>query len=553
MLRRVKIQNYALIQELEIEFYEGFSIITGETGAGKSILLGALSLVLGQRADTAVLNDKTKKCFIEIEIQAGNLKEKLIPIFEENELEFDPEIVLRREISPTGKSRAFINDSPVNLNILRIIGLQLIDIHSQHQNLLLEDTHFQLASVDIIAQNQKLLSLYQAEYRKFLEYKNKLNELIEIEKREKADFDYYDFQYKQIHEAGFYAGEQEELESERDTQTHAEEIKRTLLLGSTLILEADDNMLLNILRIINGLQQILPYYQKSGTLLERLEILNIEFKDIAREFSLQAVDIEYDATRLEFINNRLDLLYSLLQKHQAEKLDDLLKIKEELNNKLITIASYSEAIEHAAKELKIQQEKTNELAVKLSESRRTNIPKIEKEIILLLRQLGMPYAAFKIEQTNKKQLSNYGFDDVRYLFSANKNTEMQEVSKVASGGEISRMMLSLKSLLSKSVTLPTIVFDEIDTGVSGDIADKMGEIMCHMAKKLQVISITHLPQVAANAQNHYLVYKSAGKEGGFSKIKLLDTEQRVLELAKMLSGKEVTEVAKDQAKLLLKL
>ena len=549
MIKSLNIKNYALIDSIEIEFFSGFSIITGETGAGKSILMGALSLITGQRADTSVLKDNSKKCIVEGNfLLAANSFKKF---FEDNELDYANETILRREISPAGKSRAFINDTPVTLNILKDLSLRLIDIHSQHQNLNLNQSEFQLKVVDSYAGNSDLLSRYQAKFTNYKKIKTELEKLKSEADQSKDDFDYLNFQFDELEKAKLLDGEQKELEDESKTLNNTEEIQRNLSIIDNLMSEENISILINLKEAHQAAIKTTPYFSKIAPIEERLNSTYIELKDIASEIELMLGDIEFNPARIEYVNSRLDLIYGLQQKHKVGTVAELLAIKDELDTKLQNIVSFDDRIISLSSKLKSTTDGLNSIANSLNKKRLEVFPKIEGYVSKQLGQLGMPDAKFKIEQESLNDYSINGKDKINFLFTANKNIAAQNISKVASGGEISRLMLSIKSLLLKSTGLPTIVFDEIDTGVSGDIADKMGTIMQSMSKNMQVLNITHLPQVAAKGDNHYLVYKSEKNQTSTSGIKKLSEEERLQELAKMLSGENITKEAIENAKVLL--
>jgi len=549
MLKSIFIQNYALIHELDIEFHPGLTIISGETGAGKSIILGALSLVLGQRADTQVLLDDSKKCIVEgvFDITKNELKE----FFIQNDLDYDPQTTLRREITTSGKSRAFINDTPVNLNILRDLGIQLVDIHSQHQNILLGKNKFQLQVLDTFSGNDPLLHDYRYEYNQFKTLELKYQHLKETTEKAQSDLDYYQFQLEQLQKAQLREGEQQELESESDILTHAEEINNALQKIHHILSENEHDVLSRIREVRNLLEKVTEHYPVSKEWLERMTSLEIELKDLASEVEASGEDLEHEPGRLEFVRERLNLLYAMEQKHHVETVEELIQVQQDLEGKIEGISNQDEELVRLEKAV---QEKTTLLegmASRLSASRKEIIPKIEKEIIHLLQQLGMPNAQFRVDHTLLADLTPQGKDSVDFLFSANKHTELQDLKRIASGGELSRVMLSLKSLLIRSLSMPTIIFDEIDAGVSGDIADRMGEIIHTMSDSIQVVNITHLPQIASKGGRHFLVYKTEGAEATHTHVRLLNSQERVMEIAKMLSGKELTEAAMENARALL--
>ncbi|MCF6242023.1 MAG: DNA repair protein RecN [Bacteroidales bacterium] len=549
MIKSLSITNYALIDELEIDFSKGFSIITGETGAGKSILMGALALITGQRADTGVLKKPDKKCVVEGNFLLDGYG--LQSFFEENELDYAHESILRREISPAGKSRAFINDTPVNLNTLKELSFKLIDIHSQHQNLNLNQSEFQLKVVDSYAGNIDLLKEYQFIYTKYKQLKNELNELKNQAKTNKEDFDYLSFLFDELEKAKLIDGELEELEEEAKTLNNTEEIQHNLAIIHNLLNEDEFSVLVKMKEAHQAANRIKNIFNKIEPIEERLDSTFIELKDIAEEVELTLSNIEFSPERIEYVNSRLDLIYSLQKKHNVISIAELIKIKDDLDEKLQNIASFDEQIEKLNENLSKNKIKLQKLAEKLSRRRLKTFPDIEKYVLEQLKHLGMPDAVFKIKQEKLNEFSAIGIDEISFLFSANANIPAQNIGKVASGGEISRLMLSIKSLLSKSISLPTIIFDEIDTGVSGEIADRMAKIMKKMSENMQVISITHLPQVAAKGDTHYLVYKEKTKQTTTTNIHKIEGKQRINELAKMLSGENISKEALENAKVLL--
>ncbi|PKQ64560.1 DNA repair protein RecN [Labilibaculum manganireducens] len=549
MLQSISIQNYALITKLDIEFSDGFSVITGETGSGKSILLGALSLVLGQRAEVNVLKDKEQKCIIESSFSIERYQ--LEKFFADNELDYEKETLLRREILPNGKSRAFVNDSPVSVKILKELGLRLIDVHSQNQNLVIGSFEYQVGIVDTYAGNSEILKKYQECFDKFQKLKQELRKQEELAAKEKADLDYFQFQLEQLLEAKLVAGEQVEMEAELETLTHAEEIKSGLVKAYENLSEGEFPIVTQLKEARNAVAQIKNVFPDAESFFERLESAYIELNDLAQELDRSNESVELDPSRIEFLNQKLDAIYSLQQKHHVNSGEELIQIREELIQKVDKIVSGDDFIEDLKKQLKAQEELVLKSAKKLTDSRVKVIPAIEKTIVSQLVQLGIPNANFKVSTQIKEDFQYLGCDYLSFLFSANKNGQLEEVQRVASGGELSRLMLSIKYLISSSTALPSIVFDEIDTGVSGEIAAKMGTMMNKMAENIQVISITHLPQIAGKGKNHYKVYKADDELETYSNIVLLDQQSRIEELAKMLSGADLTQAALDNAKVLL--
>jgi DNA repair protein RecN (Recombination protein N) len=549
MLQSLYIQNYALINELEIDFKNGLNIITGETGAGKSILLGALSLILGQRADTTVLKDKSKKCFVEAKFLINKFETK--EFFRINELDYDDVTIIRREITDTGKSRAFINDTPVNISVLKDLGSYLVDIHSQHETILLGDNQFQMNLIDAYVNHTDLLTDYYASFVLFKELSAEYQQLVLNSEKAKADFDYYNFQYNQLESAKLKQGEQQVLEEELEKLSHIEEIKLNLTNSYQLLTGESIDITSNLKQVKNSIQSISKFLGENKNLSERIESVYIELNDITSEIEHLNNSLDHDPEKLELVKSRLDLLYSLQQKHKCKTVDELLSIKDDLQNKVNSISSIDFRIEDIHRQLEALTQILNSKAVEISKNRRKSIPAIEKKIVEMLQQLGIPNAQFKVEQVPSDEFLSNGKELIRFMFSANKNVGPEELAKIASGGEMSRLMLSLKSLMAESSTLPTIIFDEIDSGTSGEIADKMGIIIKKMAKNMQVIHITHLPQIASKGDYHFLVYKKDNQETTNTYIKLLDQEERIHEIAKMLSGKSLTDAAIQNAKVLL--
>ncbi len=549
MLQSLNVHNYALINELTIDFNKGLNIITGETGAGKSILMGALSLILGQRADTSVLKDKTGKCFVEAKF---NIKPyRLKSFFDENDLDYDDLTIIRREIADNGKSRAFINDTPVNLSVLKDLSTHLVDIHSQHESLLLGDENFQMALVDSYAGHDALLHQYYGRYEEYHQVKSEYIRLNNNAEKAKSDLDYLQFQYDQLEALKLNDGEQEELEEELEKLNHAEEIKLNLSKSYQLLNEEELSVILNLKEAKNALSTISKFLKESEDLTERIESAYIELQDISNEIEQLNESIEYDPERIEFIRERLDQIYALQQKHKVASIGELLQIKTDLETQIENINSYDFKTDELKKQLELKKNELTQLARQISENREQIIPDLEQKITRTLVLLGMPNAAFKIKQIPVDDFLPTGNEIIKFMFSANKNVMPEEIEKVASGGEISRLMLSLKSILVENKTLPTIIFDEIDAGTSGEIADKMGIIIKQMSARMQVINITHLPQIASKADFHYLVYKKDNHQTTNTYIKLLEKEEQVNEIAKMLSGKELTDAAIENAKVLL--
>lgn len=552
MLQSLFIQNYALIEKLDIRFMSGFSVITGETGAGKSIILGAIGLLLGQRADVKSLRTGASKCIIEarFDISAYGMQ----PFFAHHELEYEPECILRREVYVSGKSRAFINDTPASLSQMKELGEQLIDVHSQHQNLLLNQEGFQLNFIDILAHNDHLLSQYRECYQAWKQHTRRLQELIEQAAQSKADEEFVRFQLQQLDEAALQADEQEELEQEAETLSHAEEIKGALYKAEQLLLGDEGGLLPALKEGYTSLRSVSRYHASLQELAQRAESSYIELKDIAQELALQNEKIGFNPVRLDEVNTRLNLLYTLQQKHRVSTVGELMALADEFRNRLTGITSLDEEIATLTESCETLRQEVIRLAGELTESRRPVAAAAEQEMASRLALLGMPNVRFRVELGQRKEVGPSGQDTVTFLFSANKNGQLQNITSVASGGEIARVMLSVKAMIAGAVQLPTIVFDEIDTGVSGEIADRMADIMHEMgAANRQVISITHLPQIAARGAAHYKVYKEDNDTETNSHIRLLTAEERVEELAHMLSGATLTEAALNNARALLQL
>jgi len=551
MLRSLYIQNYALIEKLDISFEQGFSVITGETGAGKSIILGAIGLLLGQRADVKSIRTGATKCIIEARFDISNYH--MQPFFEENELDYEDECILRRELYASGKSRAFINDTPAQLAQMKELGEQLIDIHSQHQNLLLNKEGFQLNVLDLLAHDEPALSAYQAAYKQWKQAQNDLDRLLERAARDKADEDYIRFQWEQLEEAHLTKGEQEELEQEAETLSHAEDIKASLYRTDQLFNNEEGGLLSNLKECCNVMAELQAVYPAAEEWANRLESSYIELKDIADEVSDREEQVEFNPTRLDEVNERLNLIYSLQQKHRMDTVDELMALRDDYATRLASISSSDEEIETLKKRCGELQSEVRRQAAGLTEARREAAREVERQMAARLVPLGMPNVRFVVDMGERKEPGLHGMDTVTFLFSANKNGTLQNISSVASGGEIARVMLSVKAMIAGAVKLPTIVFDEIDTGVSGEIADRMADIMQEMANNdRQVISITHLPQIASRGRAHYKVYKKDNETETNSHIRRLTDEERVEEIAHMLSGATLTEAALNNARALLK-
>jgi DNA repair protein RecN (Recombination protein N) len=549
VLKSLSIKNYALIDSLTIDFSGDLNILTGETGAGKSILLGALGLIIGQRADSSVLRDKSDKCTAEgiFDIRRYGMQN----FFSENELDYDDITILRREITPQGKSRAFINDTPVNVKVLHDLGIKLIDIHSQHQNLDLNEKNYQLRVVDLVAGNGELLKTYAAEYKTFLSLQESLNESLILAEQSKKDLDYYEFQFQQLYDARLNENEQSDLELLLEKLTHAEEI-RSVFGQAYQALSEDERSVLSVLKenltSIGKLRSVLPEAEQIFT---RIESVYLELKDLAAESSVIEDRTENNPEKIELVNQRLDLIYSLQQKHRVSTIAELLTIQAEFEAKIQLVSSYDQDIEKYRKEIVVQIRVLTELGDKISHKRKAVSFQIETKVIDILRNVGIPNAAFQLKFSPLKEFSPSGLDEVSFLFSANKNQELQEIGRIASGGEISRLMLAIKTLITDARSLPTIVFDEIDTGVSGEVAIKMGQILEQMSKTVQVLNITHLPQIAAKGNHHYKVYKFDQNDRTFTSIRKLSEQERIEEIAQMLSGENYSATAMETARELL--
>lgn len=552
MLTHLYITNYALIEELDIDFHGGFSVITGETGAGKSIILGALGLLLGKRADAQAIKNGEKKCSIEasFDIRALNLKS----FFADNDIDNDDtECILRREVINTGKSRAFINDTPVSLTQLKELGTYLIDIHSQHQNLLMNQEDFLLDIVDTIAGNQSLRETYLHTFEAWKRAQTLLLELQARAEKDQANQDYLKFQIQQFQEANLSEGEQEELEQEASTLNHAEDIKQALFAACAPLVSEEFRLLEELKNGVQKLESISAVYPQAQEMAERLNSAYIELEDLSSELEKVQMEIEFDPIRQNFVEERLNTIYSLEQKHKVSTIAELLQIYDDLQKRLNEIENIDETLKEKEKEVEQQLGALAKSAKALTKSRETAAKTIAKSLIEQLQTLGMPHVKLEFSLTPKSSFDRNGSDTISLLFSANKNRPLQDVAAIASGGEIARLMLSLKALIAKSKALPTIIFDEIDTGVSGTMAEKMALTMQQIADNCQVLCITHLPQIAALGAHHYRVYKVEGDDKTTSHISLLSQEERIKEIANMLTGSEMTEAAINNAKSLLRI
>ncbi len=550
MLKNILIRNYALIDELEIDLAKGLTIITGETGAGKSILLGALGLLMGDRADVTALNDPSKKCLVE---GTFNLKDyDLKDFFLVHDLEYDVEIIIRREVNPEGKSRAFINDSPVTISVLKLISSRLIDVHAQHETLHLNEAAFQLHALDAVAETSELVAAYKLKFRLFKKNSDQLQSLKEQELKDKKELDYFNFQFNELDTAQLLPGQQAVLEAELETFENAEFIKGGLSNAYFVLAGADKSLIDALTEVKNTLAQLAKFNPTIATLSERVQSSHIELKDIASELEALEGNIVHDPKKADIVQEKLDVIYRLQQKHNVKTIDELIILRTDLEHKIAAIGSLEEQIKKLAMELETVQKHLADLAGKLTKKRAAAAPLFSKSVKETLTQLGMANAELNISMEQLKEYKETGLDKVTFLFSANKGSDAQPLSKVASGGELSRFMLSLKSLLAKHTALPTIIFDEIDAGISGDIAAKTGSILEKMAATMQVITITHLPQVACKGKTHLFVYKQEQGKRTVTRIKQLNKEERVEEIAKMLSAGKVGEAALRNAKELLK-
>lgn len=551
MLKQLYIKNFTLIDELDIQLHPGFSVITGETGAGKSIILGAIGLLLGNRADTKAIKAGCDRCTIEAHFDLSRYD--MQNFFTEHDIDYDAEdTIIRRELTAAGKSRAFINDTPVALSLMRELGESLVDIHSQHQNLLLQKEDFQLNVVDIIAQDSKLLGDYRTTYNQYRQAQQRLAKMEEEIARSRENEEFLKFQFKELDHAQLVEGEQESLEQEAETLTHAEDIKTALYDADNTLTNEDGSILERLKSTCQQLASIKEVYPAIAEAAERLDSSYIELKDIAQEIGTNVDRVDFEPARLDEINSRLDTIYSLQQKFHVQDISGLIEIRDNIKQQLDHIGNSDEELAALQQEAEHWLSKAGQAAKKLTELRTRTAKKIETEMQKRLVPLGIPNVRFEISFT-AKPLSPDGADKVNFLFSANKSTPLQPVSQVASGGEIARVMLSLKAMISGAVKLPTIIFDEIDTGVSGKIAEKMAQIMAEMGElDRQVISITHLPQIAAMGRHHYKVLKEETPQGTRSHMTELTEEQRVSEIAQMLSGSDITEAALANAQELLR-
>jgi DNA repair protein RecN (Recombination protein N) len=551
MLRSLTIRNYVLIDRLDIRLGKGLSVITGETGAGKSIILGALGLVLGQRADGKSIRSGAEKCLVEaaFDVSAYDLS----VFFAEHDLEYDAgNCILRRELFASGKSRAFVNDSPAPLSVLKELGSRLIDIHSQHGNLLLGDGNFQLKVADVMAGNAETLAAYRNAYDRYQGLQRDLGELSAKAAQTKQDEDYLRFQLEQLSGADLTAGEQSALEDEQALLSHAEDIKAGLYKITGLLQDDDRGALRPMKDALSAASALQRCYPKALSIAERLRSAYADLSDLAADTAVQQEDVAFDSHRLDAIHERLDVLYGLQQKYHAATVEELIALREEYKGRLLAIDSFDEQIDRLRQAVEAAQAELLRHAALLHESRQKAAQTIAKDLVVRLAALGMPNARFEVSVTPRTEPAADGMDEVRFLFAAHRNVPLQVVAQTASGGELSRLMLCIKAMIAGFTALPAIVFDEADTGVSGDIADKTGEIMQEMSRSMQVITITHLPQIAAKGQAHYLVYKEDTPERTATGIRPLDEEERTREVARMLSGASLTEASMANARELLR-
>ena len=551
MLKRLAIKNYALIDNLDISFSKELNIMTGETGAGKSIILGALSLILGQRAESKYFFNQQKKCVIEGTFLVNGFQ--LNEFFAENDLDYDLETVLRREISSDGKTRAFINDTPVNLTTLKKLGEKLIDVHSQHATLEINDEDFQLLVIDTVAGNQNLLNNYREVFRSYKKSQARLKELINQSEKSKSDLDYFQFQFDELEKANLFIGEQAELEQELDSLTHAEDIKKSLVSSISVLSENEPSAIVQIKEAAVNLANAEKYNPEISILTERLNSCLIEIKDILSEIERIEQSSLINGERLQKVSDRLDLIYSLQKKHRVGSENELIAVRDQISNKLNSILFADEDIEKLKIEVDSLYKEVLTHSIQLDKTRTECIPKVEMQVMDTLTEIGMPNAVLKIvnDTLSEGKFDQNGNNQIRFLFSANKGQSPLPMNKVASGGELSRLMLSIKSLIAVHTALPTIIFDEIDTGISGEVALKVGHIMEKLSKNMQVIAITHLPQIASKGDTHYRVYKDEKGDITNTNITKLNEEERIFELAKMLSGDNPGESAIQNARELL--
>ena len=550
MLKQLHISNYALIDELNVSFESGFNVITGETGAGKSILLGALGFALGDRADTNVLYDKDKKCVVEAQFELND--ENLRSLFEANDLDFEVDCIFRRELNPQKKSRAFVNDTPVGLQTMKEIGSQLVDIHSQHDSLLLTDADFQLKLLDEIAQNGVVLAEYQTEYGNYNTLKRRLTELKEMATKNTAENDYLKFQLDELNKADLKEGEYADIEQTLSVMENAEEIKTLLVTANGLMEDSETAILGQVNALASALSRLKHLLPDTESLQERVDNLKVELKDIAYDLRRKEDDTQFDEVQLQSLQERYDLLSRLMMKHHVNDFEELIALRDSLKDKVNAFENIDGAIAQVEKQLKDSEKQLSSLAKTLHDKRCQAAKAFGEKVTELVQQLAMPFAQFQVSVESQDSFGSKGSDEIRFLFSANKGIAVDDLRRVASGGELSRLMLSIKSAVSSYNYIPTLIFDEIDTGVSGEVAAKIGGIMRQMGRSLQLISITHLPQVASLAEHHYFIYKDNEGSRSQSHICMLNAEERVTEIAKMLSNDKVTPEALRAAEVLMK-
>lgn len=547
MLQALQIENYAIIRSLKITFDKGFTVITGETGAGKSIIIGALSLILGKRADTSVLHDKSRKCFIEGTFDISKLK--LQDFFQQHDLDYQDITYIRREVTENGKSRAFVNDTPVNLTVLKELAETLVDIHSQHNNLLVNNSNFRIDLLDQYAQNATLLAQYKELYSTYKRTEKRYQELLSLQQQQAQEQSYLSYVVQELSDAQLNSGEQESIEQQIALITHAETIKSKLYQSVRMLEEEEEDNLLHRLQIIqDNCHSISAYDKDIAELSQRIDSSLLELKDIARELSQKENRIEVNPQELERLNERLDLLLNLQHKHHVDSNEELISLLSASEEKLQSISANDEELEQCHKQCEELMAQTLKAAQKLSASRQKSVSHFEKEMKGKLQLLGMEHGDFRINITQQEQVGSNGIDTVQFLFSANRGSELQEIEKTASGGEISRLMLALKSIISDNSLLPTVIFDEIDSGISGEVAGKVASLMQELSNKHQLIVITHLPQIAAKGKLHYFVYKNISEDKTFTQIKSLNEDESIREIATMISGDHLSEAALKTAK-----
>lgn len=547
MLQSLQIENYAIIRSIKINFDEGFTVITGETGAGKSIIIGALSLILGNRADSSVLHDRSKKCFVEATFDISTLH--LQTFFDINDLDYQDTTTIRREITENGKSRAFINDTPVNLNTLRALAEQLVDIHSQHNNLLVNTEEFRIALLDQYAHSQKLLAEYRSAFLSFKKNEEKYIELLDLQQKIEQERNYLEFVFQELNNAKLSDGEQESIEQQISLLSNAEQIKNKLFNSLQLISEQEEGNILQQLKYcLDQVQNISNYDAGLADLSQRMSSCLIELKDIAEELEHKNRSIEVNPEELERLNERLDFILNLEHKHHVNNIEGLLNLMQEAAHKLSLFEEGNEELHKVEAQRQVLRSQAEGLAQQLTQQRQAAIEGFEQEMVGKIRLLGMEYAEFKVNITLREELGGNGNDHIQFLFSANRGSELNDISKTASGGEISRLMLAIKSIINDSSLLPTVIFDEIDTGISGEVASKVAIMMDDLSRQHQLIVITHLPQIAAKGKMHYFVFKNNDDRQTRTEIRCLDNEESVVEIAKMISGERVSEAALATAK-----